>query len=119
VGTNNTATVTITASTTATSYPALPRGPRFGAGWMATVAMLGMLLMGLSRLRSGGALIRSLRLVALGAVLAALLVTSLSCGGSGNGGGGSSSSPPESGTVTVTGTSGSTTHTASISVSVS
>ena len=115
-----TATVTITASTTATSYPALPRGPRFGAGWMATVAMLGMLLMGLSRLRSGDARIRNLRLVALGAVLAALLGASLSCGSSGSGsGGGSTSSSPESGTVTVTVTSTSATHTAQISVSVS
>ncbi len=118
-GTSNSLTVTVTASTTATTYPVLPRGPRFGAWWMVSVALLGLLLIGLSRLRYGGVPIRNLRLVALGAVLAALFLASLSCGGgSSGGGGGSTSSPPESGTVTVTGTSPSATHSTPISVSV-
>jgi hypothetical protein len=89
---------------------------------VAGVALLCLLLIALSRLRRGGvpAAIWIVRHVALGAVLAALLLASLSCGSSGGGGGGGSTSPqPESGTVTVTGTSTSTTHNAQISVTVS
>ncbi len=166
---NNTATVTLTASSSATSYPSLPRNPRFG-GWWAGVAGLCLLLMASSRWRCGGlpaplccnsasscfldknfralrraerrsaqgqrrwplhvglrptAAMWNLRHVALGAVLAALLLASLSCGSGSSGGGGSNSSAstptpqPESGTVTITGASPSATHTASISLSVS
>jgi len=84
------------------------------------VAILCLLLIALSRLRPGGvqAHLWNLRQVALGAVLAALLVASLSCGGGSSGGGGTSGPPAESGTVTITGTSPSATHTAQISVSV-
>ncbi|MGD0222288.1 MAG: protease pro-enzyme activation domain-containing protein [Terriglobia bacterium] len=122
LGANDQATVTITASSTARGFPAFPRNPRFGAWWVAGVALLCLLLIALSRLRRGGvpAAIWIVRHVALGAVLAALLLASLSCGSSGGGGGGGSTSPqPESGTVTVTGTSTSTTHNAQISVTVS
>jgi len=115
--TNNTASVTITASSSATSYPALPRNPRFGEWGVAGVAMLCLLLIAVSRLRPGGVQARlwNLRQVALGAVLATLLVASLSCGGGSSGG--TTTPPPESGTVTVTGTS-TTTHSAQVSVSV-
>ena len=128
--TNNTATVTITASSTAISYPALPRNPPFGGWWAVGLALLAVLLMALSRIRSSRAPEPwwKLRQVALGALLAALLLAALSCGGgssSGGGGGGQTVSPPETGTVTITGTSTvsgtstTLTHTASISVSVS
>ncbi|HXW13314.1 MAG TPA: hypothetical protein VEN79_02290, partial [Terriglobia bacterium] len=118
---NNMATVTITASSTATSYPALREGPPSGGWWAVSVAMLCVLLISLYRRRPAApAYARNLRYVALGGVLAVLWVASLSCGGgSSSGGGGTTSPPPESGTVSVTGTSGSTTHTATISVSVS
>ena len=122
LGSNDQATVTITASSTAKSYPASPRSPRFGAWWMAGVALLGLLLIAFSRLRRVGvpAPIWNLRHVALGAALATLLLAGLSCSSSsGGGGGGSTSPPPESGTVTVTGTTTSTTHSAQISVTVS
>jgi len=84
--------------------------------------MLCLLLMALSRRRQGGAQARLsiLRHVAIGAILAAFMVASLSCGGgSSGGGGGTPTPPPESGTVTVTGTSTTITNTAQISVSVS
>ena len=133
---NGTATITLNASSSATSHPALPRNPYFGGGWVASLALLCLLLTVLPRLRRCGAWAQGqrrrplhaglrreaalgtpLRHIALGAALAALLAASLSCGGGGGGTG--PTSPPESGTVTVTGTSNSTTHTAQISVSVS
>jgi hypothetical protein len=119
---NNTATVTINAASTAQTYPSLPRNPPFGAWWMFTVAMFCLLLIALRRRRRGGVPVPlgNMRVAALGAVLTALLLAGLSCGGSGGGGGGGTTPPPaESGTVTVTGTSGTSTHTATISVSVS
>ena len=84
--------------------------------------MLCLLLMALSRRRPSGVQAHewNLRHAALGAVLAALLVASLSCGGGEQRWRGGTTAPPaESGTVTVTGTSTSTTHTAQITVSVS
>jgi hypothetical protein len=86
---------------------------------VAGIAMLCLLLTAMSRRRPGGVQAHpwNLRQVALGAVLATLLVASLSCGG-GSSSGGTSGPPAESGTVTITGTSTSTTHTAQISVSV-
>jgi len=121
---NNTATVTITASSTATTYPALPRGPRVGGWWVAMAAALCLLLIALPKLRLGGApsQVWSMRSVALGGVLAVLLLASVSCGGGsggGGGGGGTQTPPPESGTVTLTGTSPTATHSVTISVSVS
>jgi len=121
---NNTATVTITASSSASSYPALPRNPHFGGWWVVGVAMLGLLLIALSRRRPGGvqAPLWNFGRVALGAVLAAVLLASLSCGGGSSGASGGISTPtsqPESGIVTVTGTSTSATHSVQISVSVS
>jgi len=116
---SNTATVTIAASSAATSYPAPPRNPRFGGWGVAGVAMLCLLLIAPSKLRPGivQAQLWNLRLVALGAVLAALVVASLSCGG-GSSGMGTPTPQPESGTVTIIGTSPTATHTAQISVSV-
>jgi hypothetical protein len=122
LGKKNTASVMIYTDSTATSYPALPRNPGFGGWWVAGVAMLSLLLIALSQLCPGGAMasIGRLRHVAVGAVLAALLVASFSCGGgSSSGGGGTTSPPTESGSVTITGSSTSTAHTAVISVSVS
>ena len=120
LGSNNTATVTITASSSATSYPTLREGPRSDGRWVVGVALLCLLLIALYRGRSGApAHSWNLRHVALCGVLMVLLAASLSCGSGNSGGGGTTSPPPESGTVTVTGTSGSTTHTATISVSVS
>jgi hypothetical protein len=123
LGSNSQANVTITAASTAKSAPPLPPSPRIGAWWMAGLAVLCLLLIGVPRLRLGAAKapIWKVQHVALGAALAAILLVGLSCGGSSSGGGGSTSPQPESGTVTVTGTStsSSTTHTAQISVSVS
>jgi hypothetical protein len=128
LGGNNTATVTITASSTATSYPALPRNPGLGGWWAAGLALLGLLLIALWRRRFGGPTPAwNLRQVALGAVLATLFVASLSCGGgSSGGGGGGGGTPSETGTVTVTGTPTSVTgatigtpHSVPINVTVS
>ena len=123
--TNNTATVSIGASSSARLLPPLPGGPHLG-GWWAGLAVLGILLLALSKLLSASAPgpWRNLRHAALGVALAALLLAALSCGGgssSGGGGGTQSAPPPESGTVTVTGTSttGTTTITKSASISVS
>lgn len=119
MGGNGTATVTLTASSTATSYPALPGNPHLGGWWVAGIALFCLLLIALSRLRPSSVPVHGwkLRHVALGAVLAALLMATLSCGG-GGGGGGTSGPPPESGTVTITGTTTTLTHTTQISVSV-
>ena len=122
LGGNDIATVTLTAASTATSYPALPRNPRFGAWWVAGVAMLALLLIALWGWRPRAVQVSkwNLRQVALIVVVTTLLAASLSCGGGGGGGGGETPPPPpESGTVTVTGTSGSATHSAQISVTVS
>jgi hypothetical protein len=104
------------------SSPAFRGGPHIDPRWVIAVAMLCLLLTTLYRGWSGASAHSwNLRHVALGGVLAILLVASLSCGGSSStgGGGGTTSAPPESGIVTVTGTSGSATRTATISVSVS
>jgi subtilase family serine protease len=120
LGGNGNATVTITASSTAMFHPALPRNPRFGGWGVAGIALLCLLLMALIRRRNVGTPVPrwNLKHAALGAVLAALLLASLSCGG-GGGGGNSPGPPAESGTVTITGTSTTVTHSAQISVSVS
>jgi subtilase family serine protease len=123
MGGNNTATVTITASTSATSYPMLPRNPPLGGWWAAGVAMLCALLIARARLRrvSVPAVVWHMRHLALGVVIVILLFSFLNCGGGSSGGGGGNTPlpPAESGTVTITGTSGTTTRTATISVSVS
>ena len=124
LGSNDQATVTITAASTARGAPALPPNPRIGAWWLAGLAMLCLLLTGLPRLRRGGGKTPAWKVqhVALGAALAAVLLAGLSCGSNSSSGGGGSTTPqPESGTVTVTGTStsSSTTHTAQITVTVS
>jgi hypothetical protein len=120
---SNTATITITASSSAASYPALRGGPRSGGRWVVGFALFCLLLLALYQWRRSPTPIHgwNLRHVALGGVLAVLLVASFSCGGSSStgGGGGTTSPPAESGTVTVTGISGNTTQTTQISVSVS
>jgi hypothetical protein len=112
--------VTVTASSSARNLPPLPRNPPFSGWWVAGVGMLCFLLIALSRMRQGRVQVQlwNLRSVALGAILAAILVASLSCGGGSSGGGGGSTPQPESGTVTVTGSSSTATHTATINVSV-
>jgi hypothetical protein len=124
LGSNDQATVTITAASTAMGAPALPPNLRVGAWWLAGLAMLCLLLFDPSRLRRGGGKAAPWKVehVALGAALAAVLLAGLSCGSNSSSGGGGSTTPqPESGTVTVTGTStsSSTTHTAQIAVTVS
>ena len=81
---NNTATITITASSTAVFYPALRGGPRMGGRWVVGIALLCLLLVALYRYRRSPAASPAwnLRHVALGGVLAVLLAASLSCGGS-------------------------------------
>jgi subtilase family serine protease len=125
LGGNNTITVTLTAATTATSYPAFPRGPRLDGWPLAAFALLCLLLISLSIYRRGGMRTPwwNVRTMALGGVLAVLLLAGVSCGGGsggGSGGGGGGSTPTgESGTVTVTGTSTTATHSTSFTVSVS
>ena len=121
---NNTATITVTASSSATTHPMSPRAPGGGGWWIAVAAMICLLLLVMPKPRPDGdqAYLRNPRCavlhLALGVVLAGFLVASLSCGG-GSSGGGTPPSLAESGTVTVTGTSTSISHSTTISVSVS
>lgn len=115
---NNTATVTITASTRARSYPEMLPGSRLDGWRVAGLVVICLLLMALSRLCFGVPNHPwNARRVALTAVLAGLILAGHSCGGQ-NSGGGMTTSAAESGTVTVTGISSSLTHNTSISVSV-
>jgi len=113
---NDTATVTIDAASSASSFRRINRySPLTGwcvGAWLAACLLL--IVAGAPRrdLRF------SLRRVALFAVLACLLAATLSCGGGGGGGGGRVVSVPESGMITVQGTGPTTSHTTSISVSV-
>ena len=122
LGTNNTATVTITASSSASSFPALEKIHPVNAG--ATPAWVGawLLLVFLIALnaRRSQTLLRTewVRQIAFLAVLTVALVAGLSCGGGSGGGGGQNLPPSESGTVTVQGTGPSTSHSVTISVSV-
>lgn len=119
---NNTATVMIAASSTASSFPALekihPRNPgatqALVGAWLLLVFMI-VLNGGRSQtpLRRGW-----VRQIALGAALAVALGAGLSCGGGSGGGGGVSPPPSESGTVTVEGTGSGASHSVTISVSV-
>jgi hypothetical protein len=109
-------TLTITASSSASTFPAPPRINRFG-GWLVAALALASLLLLLPGLHwrerqffSGRV---GLRQVALGVMLAGLLAASLSCNSSG-----SSGPPPETGTVTVTGTSTSPSASHSVSITV-
>ncbi len=119
---NNTATVTITASSSASSFPALKKIHPLNAG--ATLALVGawVLLVFLIALngRRSQTLLRTerVRQIAFLAALTLALVAGLSCGGGSGGGGGVSSAPSESGTVTVEGTGPGTSHSVAISVSV-
>jgi subtilase family serine protease len=120
IGTVSGSTLTITAASSASNFPALPRSPRYGGWGVTSVAMLCLLLIAVYRLRHRGlrAPVWNLRHVAAGAVLAALLAAGLISGGCSSSST-SSTGPPESGTVTVQGVGPSTTHSVSISVTVS
>jgi hypothetical protein len=116
---NNTATVTIAASSSASTFPAWQKVRRLNARGTQTWAGLGLLLaflIALHRRDSQTLLLRKwVRQIAFGAALTAACVAGLSCGG---GGGGQNLPPSESGTVTVQGTGPSTSHSVTISVSV-
>ena len=122
LGGNNTATVTITDSLSASTFPA-PHKNRPFQGWpaavLATACLLLMVLI-MPRRRDSESLPWNpgARQVGLVAMLVGLLALALSCGGGGGGGGGGGviTPPSESGTVTVQCVGPSTTHTASISV---
>ena len=119
--TNNTATVSITASSSATVWPAARPRPRFSGPWSVSVIRLCLGLIALAQLHLGVSRngLSTMRRIMLGAVITILAGVAGSCGG---GGGGNSTNPPpstaESGTATVTATSGSTSHSVTISVSV-
>jgi len=122
LGSNNTATVTITASASALSFPARQKVSPLNAGaapaWQALWLLLVFLVVlngrrSQTRLRADW-----VRQVGFGAALAVVLAAGLSCGGGNGGGGGMSPPPSESGTVTVQGTGPSTSHSVTISVSV-
>ena len=114
---NNTATVIITALSSASNSPVPRKDHPFKAGPAAwAVWLLLMVLIVLRRRDSRSVLWRECaRQVAFGAMLLALLVAGLSCGG---GSGGVSPPPSESGTVTVQGTGPATSHSVAISVTV-
>ncbi len=119
---NDTAIVTIIASSSASTFPA-PQDNRPFMGWpVAALAVACLLLMVLIilRRRDSQFLLWKPRFghVALVAMLVCLLAMMLSCGGGSGGGGGGTTPTSESGTVTVQGQSGAVTQTTSISVSV-
>jgi hypothetical protein len=118
---NNTATVTITASSSASSFPVRQKIHLLNAGVAPVLAGLWLVLTVLLALDGCGprALLRRkwVRGIAFGAALTVALVAGLSCGGSG-GSSGLSLAPSESGTVTVQGTGPSTSHSVTISVNV-
>jgi hypothetical protein len=120
--TNNTATVTIAASSSASTFPARQKTRRLNARGTQTWAGLGLLLTFLIALHSRDSQTllprKRVRQLAFGAALTAAFVAGLSCGGGSGGGGGVSPAPSESGTVTVQGTGPSTSHSVTISVSV-
>jgi hypothetical protein len=119
---NNTATVTITASSSASNFPA-PQKNRPFKGWpapaLAAACLLLMVLIILRRRDSQSLLWRPcVRQVAFGAMLLGLVVAGLSCGGGSSGGSGGGTTTSESGTVTVQGAGPTTSHSVSISVTV-
>jgi len=123
---NNTATITVTASSTASVYLPIHQGAHWG-GWWIAAALIGLMLIAIFFISPAGKQLccaparpRRCQLMLCSATLAVVLLASLSCGGgSSGGGGGGTTSQPESGTVTITGTSNGTSHTAQITVSVS
>ena len=120
---NNTVMATVTAASSATTFPT-PQKNRPFRGWPVAglAACLLLMLLIMLRLRDSQSLRwrPAVRQVALGAMLACLLALMMSCGGNGGGGGGGgTTTTSESGTVTVQGTSGSITpQTTTISVTV-
>ena len=121
-GTNNTATVTITASSSATYYPPQHKMRPLNAGVLPPWLGFGLVLVVLIALERRNPRTlpwrRRVRQLAFRATLTAMLAAGLSCGGGSGGGGGSNPPPSESGTVTVQGTGPSTSHSITISVSV-
>jgi len=119
---NNTATVTITASSSASSFHALKKIHPLNAG--ATPALVGAWLLLVCLIVLNGCRSQTLlrtewvRQIAFLAALTVALVAGLSCGGGSGGGGGVSPPTSESGTVTVEGTGPSTSHSVTISVTV-
>jgi hypothetical protein len=120
--TNNTSTVTITASSSASNFDAQRKYYPFKARLVPALAGAGWLLVVLIvlRRRASQTLMwrQRLRQIAFGTALTVALVAGLSCGGGSGGGGGVSPPPSESGTVIVQGTGPSTSHSVTISVSV-
>ena len=118
-------TVTITTTSSASTFPAPPHINRFGGWLLAILALACLLLMVLPRPRRGGpqSLLWSAapRQVALGVMLAALWAASLSCGSGGSPSSGGTPTPtptPETGVVIVQGSGPSTSHNVPISVTV-
>lgn len=118
-------TVTITTTSSASTFPAPPHINRFGGWLLAILALACLLLMVLPRPRRGGpqSLLWSVapRQVALGVMLAALWAASLSCGSGGSPSSGGTPTPaptPETGVVIVQGSGPSTSHNVPISVTV-
>ena len=120
LGSDNKATVTITAASSASVFRKTPRNRPFTAWplFVLAAACLLSVVQVISRQHESQPRKRRACQVAWAAALAWLLATALSCGG-GSGGGSQTPPSPESGTVTVQGTGTSTSHTVSISVSVS
>jgi hypothetical protein len=121
---NNTAMVTITASSSALSFPAWQKILPQNAGVTLVLMGIGLVLVVLVALcgRDSRTLPRGKRVrqIAFGAALTVALAAGLSCGGGGGSGGGGGMSPPpsESGTVTVQGKGPNTSHSVTLSVSV-
>jgi hypothetical protein len=118
---NNTATVTIIAASTAAVFRK-PEANRLLLGWrIAFIAAVCLLMIASMRRQGNWRVLRSTStnssLIVPVVMLACLLTLTLSCGG-GGGGSGQVTSSPESGTVTVQGTGRTSFHTASISVTV-
>jgi hypothetical protein len=116
---NNTATVTITASSSASNFPAPLKNHPYNPGAPPALVPTCLLLLAIIVLRRRVSPSlqcgKRLRRIAFGAILLASLAACLRCGG-----GGSTVSPPptESGTVTVRGTGPATSHSVAISVTV-
>ncbi|HVZ16337.1 MAG TPA: S53 family peptidase, partial [Terriglobales bacterium] len=108
---DGTATVTITASSSAALHGPASRTP-FAPWWMSTIGVAAFFGMGKKRSRK--------QMLVLALLAVALLIGFASCGGggggSGNGRGGGGSGG--AGNVTLTGTSGSLSHTSQLTVTV-
>jgi hypothetical protein len=127
LGSDNTATVTVTAASSASAFRVMRKTRPFTGGRVAVfptaIMVVCLLLMGRIVSRRHESQPRMSRpcanLIVLLVALGWLLTETLSCGG-GSGNGSDQAPPsPESGTITVQGTASTTSHAVSISVSVS